>query len=182
MKKQIQALIAVWFLMMSIGITTAFSQKDGRVSPAATASQKVGTTDITISYSRPAVKGRKIWGSLVPWGEKPNPWRAGANENTTISFSSDIEIEGKKLPAGKYGLHMVPQSDSWTIIFSKKNDSWGSFSYKKEEDALRITVKPTEAPMMEWLQYSFDDLTQNSVTLNLTWEKLRVPIMIKAAK
>ena len=110
-----------------------------RKSLKASVTQRLGTdTDITIDFSRPGVKGRKIWGELVPFGlapgnkysnDKPYPWRAGANENTTIEFNKDLLIEGQKLPAGKYGIHMIPSEKDWIIIFSKKNAEWGSFSY-----------------------------------------------------
>ncbi|MBX7150329.1 DUF2911 domain-containing protein [bacterium] len=179
-----KALKSFWVALFVVGVIAGnlFAQSEERVSQAASTFQKIGATEIVVTYSRPGVKGRKIWGELVPWGEKPFPWRAGANENTTISFSTDVEIEGKKLPAGKYGLHMAPQQDQWTIIFSKKNNSWGSFKYNKDEDALRVMVKPIAAPMKEWLEYGFDDLTQTSGTINLYWEKLRVPISVKIAK
>ena len=164
-----------------------------RPSPKASVMQRLGAdTDITITYSRPGVKGRKIWGpgNLVPYGMnpgappskgKPFPWRAGANENTIIEFNKDLLIEGQKLAAGKYGIHMLPGEKEWIIIFSKNNSAWGSFSYNPEEDALRVTVKPVVAPMQEWLEYGFDDLTPNSATAYLWWEKVKVPFMIKMA-
>src|SRR5205823_1326532 len=108
-------------------------------SQKASASQRIGLTDMEITYHRPAVKGRKIWGELVPYNSTI-PWRGGANENTTISFSSDVTIEGKPLAAGTYGLHFIPAEGEWTVIFSKNYTSWGSFSYDKNEDALRITA------------------------------------------
>ena len=144
-------------------------------------------TDITIEYSRPGVKGRKIWGELVPYGmapgnryskDQPYPWRAGANENTTIEFNKDLLIEGNKLPAGKYGIHMIPSEEDWTIIFSAKNDAWGSYAYNQEEDALRIKVTPEKAPHQEWLRYGFDDLAGTSATAFLHWEELKVPFKI----
>src|SRR5580692_8449193 len=98
------------------------------VSQLAVNKQRVGLTDITITYHRPLVNGRKIWGGLVPLGEV---WRAGANENTTITFPNDVSIEGKSLPAGTYGLHMIPGENEWTVIFSKMHTAWGSFSYKE---------------------------------------------------
>jgi len=97
--------------------------------------QRIGLTDITITYHRPLVNGRKIWGGLVPFGEV---WRAGANENTTIEFSDPVSVEGKPLAKGIYGLHMIPTADSWTVIFSKMATAWGSYTYKQEEDALRV--------------------------------------------
>ncbi len=150
--------------------------------------QRLGAdTDITITYSRPGVKGRPIWGALVPYGmapgnqyskNQPFPWRAGANENTTIEISKGVLIEGKPLDAGKYGLHMIPSEKEWTIIFSKNNSAWGSFSYKQEEDALRVTVTPVAAPFQEWLTYGFEDLAGKSATAFLAWEKLKVPFKI----
>ena len=101
--------------------------------------QRVGITDITVNYHRPLVKGRKVWGSIVPYGQV---WRAGANENTTIEFTDPVTIEGKPLAKGVYGLHMIPNENEWTIIFSKTSTAWGSFTYKQDEDALRVTVKP----------------------------------------
>jgi len=146
-----------------------------QLSPAASVSQTLGITNITITYHRPAVKDRKVWGALVPYGDV---WRAGANENTTISFADPVKIEGKDLPAGTYGLHMIPTKDAWTIIFSKNSTSWGSFFYDEKEDALRVTVNPEPAAFQEWLSYSFDDGTPHSVVASLRWEKLRVPIRI----
>src|SRR5438132_9090312 len=115
-------------------------------SQAAQVKQRVGVTDITITYHRPVVNGRKIWGGLVPTGQV---WRAGANENTTIEFSTPISVEGKALPAGTYGLHMIPNADTWTVIFSKMAVAWGSYSYNQTEDALRVEVKPRTLNEME---------------------------------
>ena len=137
--------------------------------------QRIGLTDITISYHTPLVKDRKIWGDLVPYNEV---WRAGANENTTISFSTDVTVEGKVLAAGTYGLHMIPAENEWTIIFSKNSTSWGSFFYDKSEDALRVNVKPSASDMQEWLSYYFADPKSNSVTAILRWEKIKVPFKI----
>ena len=166
--------------------------KKVRLSLKASVTQRIGVdTDITIDYSRPGVKGRKIWGDLVPYGmnpgnkesnKKPYPWRAGANENTTIEFNKPVKIEGKELPAGKYGIHMIPSETTWTIIFSKKNAEWGSFSYDEKNDALRITVTPVKAPFEEWLTFGFDDLAGTSATAFLHWEELKVPFKIELAK
>ncbi len=146
-----------------------------RVSPRASISQWVGLSKISIDYHRPAVKGREIWGGLVPYNNGvPMPWRAGANDNTTISFSHDATINGKKLAAGSYGLHMIPSAKDWTIIFSKNHTSWGSFNYKAEEDALRITVRPEAAEHEEWLRYGFEKLTGTQAFVYLHWEKLKV--------
>jgi hypothetical protein len=162
-----------------------------RASLKASVSQTLGTdTQVAIDYSRPGVKGRKIWGELVPYGmapgnqyskDKPFPWRAGANENTTIEFTKDVLVGGQKLAAGKYGIHMIPSEKEWTIIFSKNNSSWGSFAYNQEEDALRATVTPVAAPHKEWLAYGFEDLAGNSATAFLHWERLKVPFKIEVA-
>jgi hypothetical protein len=154
--------------------------------------QKLGTDAVvTIDYGRPGVKGRKIWGGLVPYGlnpgdkyskNKPYPWRAGANQNTTIEFNKDVLIEGKPLPAGKYGIHMIPGEKEWIVIFSKKNDAWGSFSYNQDEDALRVTVTPLKAPYEEWLMFGFGDLAGTSATAYLRWEQVKVPFKIQLAQ
>jgi Protein of unknown function (DUF2911) len=146
-----------------------------RVSQRGTVSQRIGLTDITIVYHRPEVGGREIWGKTVPYGKV---WRAGANENTTISFTDDVSVEGKPLPAGTYGLHMIPDKDQWTIIFSKNSTSWGSFSYDEKEDALRVNVKPGPADFREALTYTFEEVKSDSTAATLRWEKLAVPFHI----
>ncbi len=148
-------------------------------SQEAHVSQKIGITTMEVSYHRPAVKGRKIWGELVPYdGGKPIPWRGGANQNTTVSFSTDVTIEGKPLAAGTYGLHFIPSPDSWIVIFSKNSTSWGSFSYDEKEDALRVTVKPQPAEFREYLTYEFDTPKPESTMLTLYWEKLKVGVTV----
>mgnify|MGYP000432113786 CR=1 FL=1 len=146
-------------------------------SPAATVSQTIGVTEVSVSYHRPAVKGRPIWGKLVPYGET---WRAGANENTVVTFSSDVKIGGKPLKAGSYGLHMIPTAKEWTIAFSTATTAWGSYSYDAKEDALRVTVTPRAvATSEERLSYRFDELSDTKATLALRWEKLEVPIALE---
>jgi Protein of unknown function (DUF2911) len=144
-------------------------------SQRAQISQRLGITDITISYHRPLVNDRKIWGGLVPYGAV---WRAGANENTTITFSDAVLVEGKPLDKGTYGLHMIPNADEWTIVFSKNSTSWGSFTYDQAEDALRVTVKPTTADMHNALTYDFDQLQPDSAVVELEWEKIAVPFKV----
>jgi len=138
--------------------------------------QQVGMAEIKIDYHRPGVKGREVWGKLVPFDQV---WRAGANENTTISFSKEVIIDGKKVPAGTYGMHMIPTANDWTIILSKDYRAWGSFFYKEENDLMRFKVKPQPSEFQEWLLYSFDEVTANSVTASLNWEKLKVPFKIE---
>lgn len=146
-----------------------------RQSQRAQVTQRIGITDITIHYHRPMVNNRKVWGGLVPYGQV---WRAGANENTTISFSDPVTVEGQLLDKGTYGLHMIPTADQWTIIFSKAATSWGSFTYNQAEDALRVTVKPQTAEMHNALTYDFDDVQPNSAVVTMTWEKLAVPFKV----
>ncbi|MBS1849625.1 MAG: DUF2911 domain-containing protein [Acidobacteria bacterium] len=137
--------------------------------------QRIGITDITLKYHRPLVKGRKIWGGIVPFG---TVWRAGANENTTIEFSDPVTIEAQPLAAGTYGLHMIPGEDQWTIIFSKVSSAWGSFTYRQSEDALRVTVKPQAADFQEALAYDFENPTSDSTVVIMHWEKLAVPFKV----
>lgn len=144
-------------------------------SPKASVSQTVGVTDITIAYHRPAVNKRKIWGELVPYDKV---WRAGANENTTISFSTPVTVGGKPLAAGTYGLHMVPTAADWTIAFSNEHGAWGSFSYDAKEDAARIPATPRPAEFAERLSYRFEDPTADGVTAVLHWEKTEIPFAI----
>jgi Protein of unknown function (DUF2911) len=146
------------------------------VSQGAEVKQRIALTDITIKYHRPLVNGRKIWGGLVPYGKV---WRAGANENTTIEFSDPVSVEGKPLDKGVYGLHMIPNPDSWTVIFSKTNTGWGSYSYDQKEDALRVDVKPRPlAENKEALEFEFGDLKPTSTAVTLKWEKLGVPFNV----
>ena len=144
-------------------------------SPKASVTQTIGVTDITITYSRPGVKGREIWGKLVPYGEV---WRTGANENTTIRFSTPVKVEGHELPAGLYGLQTIPTSGDWTLILSKDADQWGAFSYKPEHDALRVQVKPQPAEPQERMSFEFTDLSDTSAKVVLRWEKLAVPFTV----
>jgi tetratricopeptide (TPR) repeat protein len=146
-----------------------------RQSQKAQIMQRIGITDITIVYHRPLVDGRKVFGGLVPYGEV---WRAGANENTIITFPNDVTIEGKQLAAGTYGLHMIPNQDQWTVIFSKMHTAWGSFSYKEDEDALRVTVKPQTADMHNALTYDFDQLKPDSAVVVMSWDKVAVPFKV----
>jgi hypothetical protein len=145
-------------------------------SPEASVSQVVGLTELAVSYHRPAANGRAVWGALVPYGQV---WRAGANQNTTVSFSTPVTVNGTALAAGTYGLHMLPTASDWTVIFSRETGAWGSFSYDEKEDAARVSVKPEAAPHQERLGYTFDEPTADSVVLAMRWEKLRVPLAIK---
>jgi len=147
-----------------------------RVSPGAKISQTIGLTNVEITYHRPGVKDRVIWGDLVPYDKI---WRTGANEATTIKFSHDVMIEGKKLAAGTYGLFTVPGKDEWSFVFSKQTDIWGTYNYKQDQDVLRVTVKPKVAPHCEWMQFGFGKLTDDSVVIYFHWEKLMVGFSVK---
>lgn len=184
-------ILALTMLAVCLTVDVAVAQIDTPVaSPYATVSEQVGITNITITYGRPGINGRPVWGSLVPYGYaapfpgfgsgNPVPWRAGANENTTITFEHDVLIEGKKLAAGTYGLHMVPSDKEWTIIFSNNSTSWGSFFYDESEDALRVTVTPEAAPNKERLMYEFTNHDgPGAADIALRWEELMVPFRVE---
>jgi len=146
-----------------------------RISQRAQVMQRVGLTDITVLYHAPLAGGRDLFGKVVPYDKV---WRAGANENTTISFTDDVSVEGHPLSAGTYGLHTIPNADEWTIIFSKNSTSWGSFSYDEKEDALRVKVKPTTAENRDSLAYTFDDIKPESTAVTLRWGKVAVPFHV----
>ena len=152
--------------------------------------EQIGLTDVSIHYNRPHVKGREghIWGELIPPGfvdqgfgsSKAAPWRAGANENTTIEFSTPVKIEGQSLAAGKYGFFIAYGADACTLIFSKNSTSWGSFYYRPDEDVLRVTVKSVPADKsVEWLKYEFTNETPSSAVIALEWEKLVIPFKVE---
>jgi Protein of unknown function (DUF2911) len=155
--------------------STAPALKLPRVSQHASLTQTIGNTDMTITYSRPGVKGRKIWGALVPYGQV---WRTGANEATTISFSDAVTINGQPLPAGTYSLHTIPGADQWTLIFNKTANQWGSFKYDQAQDALRVTAKPEKGPFTEWLTFDVPQLSTDKATVALRWENLVVPFVV----
>jgi hypothetical protein len=172
-----------------------------RPSQKASVMQTIGVTDLTITYSRPGVKGRKIWGdalatqtatgeatldnqnirpkdaAIVPWG---HAWRTGANEATQFVVSDEVLINGQKLPAGSYSLHTIPTKDEWTIIFNSVSNQWGSFNYDAAKDTLRVKVKPEwVSENKEWLEYWIDPVSDNSAQVNIRWEKVRVPFTVE---
>ena len=158
-----------------------------RSSQMATTSQRVGITDITINYSRPSVNGREVWGKLVPYGMNnlgfgtatEAPWRAGANENTTITFTDDVQVEGQPINAGTYGFHVeVKPNDKATVIFSKDSKSWGSFFYDKNNDALRVDVDTKTVTNTDLLTYEFTSVSPTTTTVSLFWEKKEIPFTI----
>jgi DUF2911 family protein len=176
--KRVVGTAALLALLIPAGASAQQALKLPRPSPKATVVQTVGLTDVTIVYSRPGVKGRTIWGDLVPYDKV---WRTGANEATTIQFSQDVKVNGKPLPAGTYSLHTIPTKSAWTVIFNKKADQWGSYDYDEKDDALRVQVQPTPGAMQEYMAFSFPEVTADAATIELAWEKLRVPFKVEVA-
>lgn len=169
--KKLFSLSAVLFVVAFLCGSVAQAQ-NAPASPAQTAKGKLGNADVTISYSSPAVKGRTLWGQLVPYGKV---WRAGANDATTFETTSAVQVEGKTLPAGKYALFAIPQEDQWTIVFNKVSKQWGAFNYDEGQDALRVTAKPRKAA-------SFNErLTYNvgKDGFTMAWGDLEVPVAVK---
>ncbi|HKO60509.1 MAG TPA: DUF2911 domain-containing protein [Pyrinomonadaceae bacterium] len=196
------------YLLMTVAALTVFAAQSAaaqvrtpRPSQKASVTQTIGVTDVTITYSRPGVKGRKIWGDalpsqeakgeatlddqnarpkdapIVPWG---HAWRTGANEATQFVVTDDVLINGQKLPAGSYSLHTVPTRDEWTIIFNSVANQWGSFNYDPSKDTLRVKAKAEPvSENQEWLAFSFDPVGDNSAQVNIRWEKLRVPFKVE---
>jgi hypothetical protein len=169
----IGAMLAATFILLS-NATFAQDDKAKRPSPPATASASVGTAKVTIDYSRPAVKGRKVWGEMVPMGQV---WRTGANEATTFETDKPLMVEGKELPAGKYALFTIPGEKEWTIIFNKEAKQWGAYQYKADKDALRVTVKPKKADAFaEQLTFAVNA----NGNVDFMWENLQVTFKVKA--
>ena len=161
-----------------LAATSAFAQqqiRSPRPSPKASIMQSVGITDITINYNRPGVKGRQIWGALVPFDKV---WRTGANEATTIQFSDDVWINGNKLAKGLYSLHTIPNATEWTVIFNSVAEQWGSYSYDAAKDALRIKVAPQAADHREWLTFEIPEMTTDTAKVVIRWEKIAVPFTV----
>ncbi|HEV2718735.1 MAG TPA: DUF2911 domain-containing protein [Thermoanaerobaculia bacterium] len=146
-----------------------------QASPHAVVTQAVGTTDVTIDYHRPAVKGRPIWGALVPYDKV---WRTGANEATTITFSDDVTIDGKPLGKGTYELFTIPGKTDWTIVFNNASKQWGAFSYDQTKDALRVTEHPHMAAMTELMEFTFPSVSADYATVEIRWERVAVPFTI----
>jgi TolA-binding protein len=181
--------------LMSLSLLTALSVAVNsqittpRVpSPAARISQTIGISTVNIQYSRPAVKGREVWGNLVPYGWNVQgfgagnsaPWRAGANENTVIHFSHPVKVEGKEVPAGTYGLFFVINKDNTgEVILSKDSRSWGSFFYDSKHDQLRAPIKVRDNGFTELLTYDFVNVTKNNAEMVLNWEKKQFPVKIE---
>ncbi len=203
LKRSSVSLFAVLFVLCS-GISVLAQVDVPRPSQKASVMQRIGVTDVTITYSRPGVKGRTIWGDplpeqakvtgeatldnqnerpkgapIVPWGHM---WRTGANEATQFVVTDDVLINGQKLAAGSYSLHTIPNKDEWTIVFNGTANQWGSFNYDPAKDTLRVKTKPQSInDSQEWLSYSFDPVTEDSAQVNIRWEKISVPFTVKVA-
>jgi tetratricopeptide (TPR) repeat protein len=145
-------------------------------SPGASVKTEIGTAAVTIDYHRPGVKGRKIWGELVPYGQV---WRLGANNATTITFSDAVKVEGKDVPAGTYGLFAIPAQDKWTLILNKQPKQWGAYFYKAEEDVLRFDVQPQAGPFTEWMVFGITPAGSGKAVVEMAWENLRVPFRVE---
>jgi len=202
LKRTSVSLFAILFVLCA-GISVLAQVETPRPSQKASVMQRVGVTDITITYSRPGVKGRKIWGDPLPGqtatgeatlddqNKRPanaviapygHVWRTGANEATQFVVTDDVLINGQKLPAGKYSLHTIPNKDEWTIVFNGTANQWGSFDYDPAKDTLRVKVKPQWLnDNQEWLEYTFDPVTEDSAQVNIRWEKINVPFTVKVA-
>jgi len=192
------SLSIVLILLISV-ITSEAQLRLPRASPPAGVWQTIGVTDVKITYNRPAVKGRKIWGDpppdakgestldnqntrpagmpIVPYG---HIWRTGANEATQFEVTDDVLVNGSPLPAGKYSLHTIPGRDEWTIVFNSTANQWGSFNYDPAKDTLRIKAKPsTVAENQEWLEFRIEPTSENAATITIAWEKVRVPFTVE---
>jgi hypothetical protein len=174
--KSVRSVLMISFLLLLTGVNYSQQFKTPRPSPNAVINQVIGVTDVSIAYSRPGVKGRVIWGELVPYGQV---WRTGANEVTSITFSDDVKINGNELKAGTYGIHTLPGKDEWDVIFSGNTKVGGGSNFVKENETLRIKVKPVTNSHVERLQFTFDDVDDKSAMVSLTWEKLKVSFKLE---
>ncbi len=180
-------LAGLGFALLSLVYMSAdevMAQRGPRPSPGAMVKQRIGFTDVTVTYHRPGVKDRDIWGGLVPYNQV---WRAGANEATFIEFSDDVKVNGQALPAGKYSFFTIPGEKEWTLIFNKATkrpgsdrDLWGlMYDGVKDQDALRLTVKPEAAPFQERLIYISSNPSETSSDVTLWWAKLKVSFVVE---
>jgi len=164
---------------LTLGGPTANAQERGdtlpRVSPNAAVSQTIGVTEVQITYGRPSVRGRTIFGDLVPFDET---WRTGANEATTVSVSTPVQIEGERLDAGTYALFTVPGPNSWTILLNEEANQWGAYEHDPSKDVLRVNVEPESAEPQEQMLFTFEDVTDTSATVVLRWSETRVPFEV----
>ena len=176
MRDHVSLKTIIFILILVVAALPSFAQRGDDAERASKNGNAKGTIDgveVTVDYGRPNVKGREIWGGLVPYGKV---WRTGADEATTITLSGDVTVEGKALPAGKYAVFTIPNEDKWTVIFNKTAKQWGAFKYDSGQDALRVTVAPKKADFVESRDFEID-----GPSVVLRWDKLAVPVTIKAA-
>ena len=165
----------IGLLIALIALPLAAQLRLPRVSPNATLMQTVGLVDITLKYSRPGVKGRTVWGSLVPYD---TIWRTGANEATTINFSDDVSINGQSLKKGTYALFTVPSKDDWKVVFNSQAEQWGAFTHDTSKDVLTVTAKPEKADYREWMEFEIPEMTTDTAKIVLRWENVAVPFTV----
>lgn len=184
MKKIDHWIVAILLVGLAVPGTVLAQERQAQhiftplASQRASIAQTFGVTDVEVHYHRPAVNEREVWGALVPYDQV---WRTGANENTLISFSTPVSVQGESLAAGTYGLHTIPGENEWTVIFSNQTTVWGSFGYDESQDALRVKATPEKAPFFrERMTFTFDDVTNEGATLALHWAELRLPIEVTA--
>lgn len=175
MNRRVLSLGAALGTVLSAALPAAAQFQPPRPSPKASVSQTIGLTDVAVSYSRPSVKGRVIWGGLVPYDK---PWRTGANEATTITFSDDVTVNGQKLAAGTYAIVTIPGKDEWTVVFNKDTKLWFETEYDAAKDVLRVKAKPETAPHQESFEISFPSVGPDSGLMAFRWEKVSVPVAI----
>jgi len=147
-----------------------------RESPAASVALDVGVTHLRVDYHRPGKKGRELWGKLVPYGKV---WRAGANEATTVTFSDPVKVDGHDVPAGTYGLFLLPAEGKWTFILSKQAKIWGAFEYSDKEDVARVAVTPTSGPPVEWMHFDLTPTSDHGAVVELAWDTVRVAMPVE---
>ena len=177
--RNISACLAGTMLSLVASVALAQAPAGPKASPPAKVMQQIGTTDVTVEYSSPAVKNRKVWKELVPAGKM---WRTGANASTKVTFSKDVTIGDKPVPAGTYALLTIPSPKSWTVVLNKATDIGGNMDkYKQDQDVARLDVKPKSGPHRERLTFLFSDFTDTSGNLDMEWEKVRVSIPIKVS-
>ena len=168
------------FVLAAVGLFLSLTARAelpvARESPGATVRQTVGVTDVEIRYHRPAVKGRTLWGGLVPYGEV---WRLGANEATTIRFADAVKVAGRDVPAGTYGFFAIPGPERWTLILNKQPEQWGAYFYKPEQDLLRFEVKPEPGPATEWMTFDLTPAGRGKVLVDFAWDKLRFSVPVE---
>lgn len=176
-KRSLSLAFALTATAAALTLPATAEERSPQVSPSSQVTQRVGLSDVTITFSRPGVKGRKIWGELVPMGKI---WRTGANQATTIKFEEDVLVEGKPVAAGTYALFTVPGEKTWSLILNKDAKQWGAYTHKDADDVVKVDVTPRAAASPEeWMTFRFSDLSNDGATVVLSWEKVEVPFKFR---